>query len=174
MESLEYIRAYLGNLLCISKWSLEDHLEKLEKVLRRLRDARLKVNAAKSTFCTLIIEYLGYVLIRDGIKPQCNKVQVILLIKPPTGVRQLGHFLGMVQYYSDLWARRSDMLAPLTSLVGECGQTKATKAKGTKKVPWPWNEVHQRAFNDVKATITKCSLGLSRLFQSLQDLHRCL
>ncbi len=47
------------------------------------------------------------------------------------------------------------MLAPLTSLVGECGQTKSTKAKGTKKVPWHWDEVHQRAFNHVKATITK-------------------
>jgi hypothetical protein len=39
MESLEYVRAYLDDLLCISKLSLEDHLEKLEEVLRRLRDA---------------------------------------------------------------------------------------------------------------------------------------
>jgi hypothetical protein len=34
MESLEFLRAYLDNLLCISKLSLEDHLEKLEEVLR--------------------------------------------------------------------------------------------------------------------------------------------
>ncbi len=88
------------------------------------------------TFCALEIEYLGYVLTKDGIKPQSNKVQAILAIKPPTRVRELRHFLGMVQYYHDLWARRSDMLAPLTSLVGECGQTKSTKAKETKKVPW--------------------------------------
>ncbi len=47
------------------------------------------------------------------------------------------------------------MLAPLTSLVGECGQTKVTRAKATKKVPWHWDEVHQRAFNHVKATIAK-------------------
>ena len=115
--------------------SLEDHLEKLEVVLRQLRDAGLKVNAAKSTFCALEIEYLGYVVTRDGIKPQSNKVQAILTIKPPTGVRQLRHFLVMVQYYRDLWARRSKMLASLTSLVGECGQTIITKAKGTMKVP---------------------------------------
>ncbi len=82
-------------------------------------------------------------------------MQAILAIKPPTGVRQLQHFLGMVQYYRDLWARRSEMLAPLTSLVGECGQTKTTKAKGTKKVPWHWDEVHQRAFDHIKATIAK-------------------
>ncbi len=73
----------------------------------------------KSTFCALEIEYLGYVLTRDGIKPQSNKVQAILAIKLPTGVRQLRHFLGMVQYYRDLWARWSELLAPLTSLVGE-------------------------------------------------------
>ncbi len=96
MESLEYVRAYLDDLLCISKLILEDHLEKLEEVLRQLRDAGLKVNAAKSTFCTLEIECLGYVLTRDGIKPKSNKVQAILAIKPPTGVRQLRCFLGMV------------------------------------------------------------------------------
>ncbi len=95
-----------------------------------LADAGLKVNADKSTFCALEIEYLGYILSKNGIKPQSNKVQAILAIHPPTGVKQLRHFLGMVQYYRDLWARRSDMLAPLTELVGECGQTKVTRAKG--------------------------------------------
>jgi hypothetical protein len=96
MESLEYVRAYLDDLLCISKLSLEDHLEKLEEVLRRLWDAGLKVNAAKLTFCALEIEYLGYVLTREGIQPQSNKVQAILAIKPHTGVKYLRHFLSMV------------------------------------------------------------------------------
>ncbi len=115
----------------------------------------LKFNTAKLTFCTLEIEYLGYVLTRDSIKPQSNEVQAIFTIELPTGVKQLRHFLGMVQYHRDHWARRSKMLAPLTSLVGECGQTKISKAKGTKKVPWHWDEVHQRAFDHVKATIAK-------------------
>ena len=78
MEPLEFVRAYLDDLLCISKLSLEDHQEKLEVVLERLRDAGLKVNAAKSTFCALEIEYLGFVLTRDGMKPQSNKVQAML------------------------------------------------------------------------------------------------
>jgi hypothetical protein len=62
-----------------------------------LHDAGLKVNTEKSTFCTLEIEYLGYILTRDGIKPQSNKVQAILMIQLPTNVKQLRHFLGMVQ-----------------------------------------------------------------------------
>jgi hypothetical protein len=47
------------------------------------------------------------------------------------------------------------MLAPLTSLVGECSQTKVSRAKGTKKAPWHWDEVHQRAFDHIKATIAR-------------------
>jgi hypothetical protein len=155
MESLEYVQAYLDGLLCISRSSLEDHLKKLEEVLRHLCNAGLKVNAEKSTFCALEIEYLGYILTRDGIKPQSNKVQAILVIQPHTNVKQCRHFLGMVQYYCDLWARRSETLAPLTSLVGECGQTKVTRANGTKKVRWHWDEVYQRAFDHLKATITR-------------------
>jgi hypothetical protein len=59
MESLEFVGVYLDNLLCISKLSLEDLLEKLEVVLRGLCNAGLKVNAAKLTVCALEIEYLG-------------------------------------------------------------------------------------------------------------------
>ncbi len=155
IEDLEYVRAYLDDLLCISRSSLEDHLKKIEEVLRRLCDMGVKVNVEKSTFYALEKEYLRYVLTRDGIKPQSNKVHAILAIQLLTNVKQLRHFLGIVQYYRDIWARWSKKLAPLTSLVGECGQTKVTRAKGTKKVPWHWDEVHQRAFDHLKATITR-------------------
>ena len=60
MEALEYVRAYIDDLLVITRGTLEDHLEKLREVLRRLRGAGLKVNAAKSFFCTHEIEFLGY------------------------------------------------------------------------------------------------------------------
>jgi hypothetical protein len=102
MEDLEYVQAYLDDLLCISRSSIEDHLEKLEEVLRHLRNAGLNVNAEKLIFCALEIEYLGYILTRDGIKPQSNKVQAALAIQPPTNVKEVRHFLGMVQHYRDL------------------------------------------------------------------------
>ncbi len=102
MESLEYIRAYLDDLLCISKLSLEDHLEKLEKGSLVTSRCKTQSQCSKITFCALEIEYLGYLLTRDGIKPRSNKVQAILAVKPHTGVKQLRHFLGTVQYYRDL------------------------------------------------------------------------
>ena len=155
MASLDYVRAYIDDLLIITRGTLEDHLSKVDTVLTRLRDAGLKVNAAKSFFCTHEIEYLGYILTRGGIKPQLKKVQAILALDPPQNVKGLRHFLGMVQYYRDMWAKRSEMLAPLSDLVGECGETKTTKKNKTKKNPWRWDPIHQKAFDDVKATIAK-------------------
>jgi hypothetical protein len=67
----------------------------METVLARLRDAGLKVNAAKSLFCAHEIEYFGYILTRDGIKPQPKKVQAILVLNPPNNVNELRHFLRM-------------------------------------------------------------------------------
>ncbi len=96
------VRTYLDDLLIITKGSLEDHLEKLSMVLTRLQDAGLKINADRSNFCTLETEYLGYKLTRDGIKPQPNKVQVMLALAPPENIKELCRFLGMDQYYRDL------------------------------------------------------------------------
>jgi hypothetical protein len=101
-----------------------------------LQGAGLKVNTCKCFWGADETEYLGYILTRDGIKPQPKKIEAILAIKPPTKVKELCRFLGMVQYYRDLWAKRSKMLAPLTNLVGECGYSKSDKKLGKKKVPW--------------------------------------
>jgi hypothetical protein len=61
----------------------------------------------------------------------------------------------MVQYYWDMWARRIEMLAPLTDLVGKCGETKTTRMYKTKKNPWRWDLIHQQAFDNIKAAIAK-------------------
>jgi hypothetical protein len=47
------------------------------------------------------------------------------------------------------------MLAPLTDLVRECGETKTTRMNKTKKKPWWWDPIHQQAFDNVKAAIAK-------------------
>jgi hypothetical protein len=83
MEDLEYVQAYLDDLLCISRSSLEDHLVKLKEVLRRLCDAGLKVNAEKLTFCAVEIEYLVYILTRDGINPRVIRCRQYLRFNHP-------------------------------------------------------------------------------------------
>ena len=96
---------------------------------------------------------MGYTLNREGIAPQTKTIDMILQLSPPKKVKELRTFLGMVQYYQDMWKNRSKMLNPLTDLVVKCGHTKVTKAKGTNKLPCHWDNNHQRAFDLVKATI---------------------
>jgi hypothetical protein len=62
MVALEYARAYIDNLLVITKRSHDDCLDKLEQVFIQLRDAGLKIIVAKSFFCVQETEYLGYIL----------------------------------------------------------------------------------------------------------------
>jgi hypothetical protein len=133
MEALEHVRAYIDDPLVVTRGTLEDHLHKLREVLRRLRNVGLKVNAVKSSFCTHVIEYLGYILTREGIKPQPKKVQAILVLNLPNNVKELWHFLGMVQYYCDMWEKHSEMLAPLSDLVGECEEMKITRKNKVKR-----------------------------------------
>jgi hypothetical protein len=155
MQSLEYVKTYIDDILVITKDDFVDHLKKLEQVLIRLRDAGLRVNIDKSFFAEDEIEYLGYILTQQGIKPQAKKVSAIIALLPPKNVRELRRFLGMVQYYRDLWLRRSHLLAPLTDLVGECGTTKTTRASGSKKKRWHWDDMHQKAFEATKKAMSK-------------------
>jgi hypothetical protein len=82
-------------------------------------------------------------------------VQAILVLNLPNNVKELRHFLEMVRYYRDMWAKHSEMLAPLTDLVRECGETKTTQKNKTKKKPWQWDLIHQQALDNVKAAIAK-------------------
>ena len=87
-------------------------------VLQRLHRAGLKINAEKSSFFAPEIEYLGYLLIKDGIKPVQKKIQAVLDLQSPTTLKELLRFLGMVQFYRDIWKQHSHILVLLMDLVG--------------------------------------------------------
>ena len=118
-EGLDYVRAYIDDLLVLSKGSFEDHLDKLDSVLYRLGQAGLKVNAKKSFFARSELEYLGYWITRDGIQPMKDKVQAIMNLNEPKNRKELRSFIGIVNYYRDMWLRRSHVLAPLSKLTSK-------------------------------------------------------
>ena len=74
MEGLEFARAYLDDLLVITKGSFQEHLGHLELVLTRLSEAGLKVCMSKRKLCRDELEYLGYQISRQGIQPIVKKV----------------------------------------------------------------------------------------------------
>ena len=142
MEGLNFVRTYIDDLLCLTKGSFEDHLEKLERVFSRLQKAGLKINAKKSFFARSELEYLGYWITRKGIQPLPKKVEAILKIDAPKTRKELRSFIGIVNYYRDMWVKRSHVLAPMAALT----------SKTTKFV---WGPKQQTAFETAKKIIAR-------------------
>src|SRR5210317_758151 len=158
MDGLDFVRAYLDDVLIPTKNSFEEHLEQLEKVLTRLQSAGLKVNASKSKFCRDRLEYLGYIITREGIQPDMKKVEAILKIDTPKARKQLRSFIGLVNYYRDLYPKRSHILAPLSSMT-------------SAKVKWQWTETHQKPFEDMKKVVAKETLMAFPDFNKPCEIH---
>ena len=68
-NGLEYIRAYIDDLLFISNGNFEEHLNNVKIVLKKLKAARFKINAEKFFFARDNLEYLGFKITRQGIMP---------------------------------------------------------------------------------------------------------
>ena len=126
-RDLDFVREYIDDLLVTSNGSYEDHLTKVDIVLSRLKKAGLKVNTKKSHFYRTEVEYLGYLITRNGIKAQPKKVSAIHNMAAPKTRKQRRSFLGLVNYYRDLTRHRSELLAPLTKLTSDKGPYKWTK-----------------------------------------------
>ena len=91
-------------------------------------------------------DFLGHWLTPNGVKPWHKKVDTILHLRPPTKVKQLCSFLGMVNYYQDMWSSPTHVLAPLTALTGKCS--------------FIWTTECQHAFDQMKALVSLDALLL--------------
>ena len=85
----------------------------------RLQKDGLKVNASKSLFDAHKFDYLGYHVPREGVMPIPKKVEAIQALAVPKTCKQLRRFIGMINFYRDMWQKRSELLAPLTALTSK-------------------------------------------------------
>ena len=157
-QDLEYVKAYIDDLLITSHDSFEDHLHKLDLVFQRLSKAGLKVNATKSSFGAHSVEYLGYYITREGIMPQPKKIKAIMNMAPPKTRKQLRRFIGLVNFYRDMTKKRSHLLAPMTALL-------------SKKVHYVWTEVHQKAFDQLKRVLSQQTVLAYPNFSKPFEIH---
>ena len=118
MEGLEFSRAYLGDLSCLSKGHFNEHLEDIAKVLILLQKANHKLNVSKLSFSKTEIKYLGYVVTCEGITSQTNKIEAMQKIAQLSALKEVRMFLGMIQYSRDIWQKHSHIFTPLIELAG--------------------------------------------------------
>ena len=116
------------------------------------------MNAEKSFFAKDKLEYLGFKITRNGIMPLPDKVQAIKNIAVPTTKKQLRSFIGIINYYRDMWIHRSEVLAPLTSMT-------------SKQATWNWDAKCQKAFEEIKRIVSRETLLAYPNFNETFEIH---
>lgn len=106
---------YLDDILIFSDTE-EEHVQHVREVLRRLRKARLFVKLGKCEWHTRETEYLGYIVSREGIKVDPDRVKTITDWPVPKTVRDIRVFVGFMNYYRRFIAQFSKIALPLTKL----------------------------------------------------------
>ena len=84
LHGFEFIRAYIDDLLLLTKRYWTDHLYKMELTLNKPNSKEIKCNIEKYFFRQTGMEYLGFWVTRDGVKPIDKKMQAIGNMKPST------------------------------------------------------------------------------------------
>lgn len=105
---------YLDDILIYSN-GLQQHLEKLRAVFDRLRLTNLKVQLDKSEFLRKEVQYLGHTLTKDGLRPNNDKIQVVLDYPIPETQTDIKRFLGFIGYYRRFIKDFSKITQPLTA-----------------------------------------------------------
>ena len=98
LGDIPYYFVYLDDIL-VASHTKEEHLQHLQQLFEILDQNGLVVNRKKCLFGQSSLDFLGHHVDADGIRPQADKVEAILATKPPTSVKELRRFLGMINYY---------------------------------------------------------------------------
>ena len=92
------VSCYLDDILIVGQ-SKEQHDERLHQVLKRLRQAGLRLKREKCEFKKTRVEYLGYVVDEHGLRPAEKKLAAIRQAPEPSNTTELRAFFGLLNYY---------------------------------------------------------------------------
>jgi hypothetical protein len=104
--------------------TIREHAPRLDKVLQRFEKGNLLLQAGKCTFALPQVNYLGYVVSRNGVTASPDKVLVFRKYPVPKNVREVRSFLGLASFYRRLVPRFAEIAKPMTQLIRKGNQFK--------------------------------------------------
>ena len=106
----------LLDVIVVTGRTTEEHVSRLDMVLKRLQKKNLRVNTEKCYFFQEQIEYCGHV-IDKRTSQDAEKIDAIINAPRPTNVSTLCAYLGLVNYYHRFLPNIATVLRPLNELL---------------------------------------------------------
>ena len=139
----KFLVVYLDDLLIYSD-NLKEHKAHVRQVLERLQEAGLFLKPSKCQFHVQEVEFLGFVIGKEGVKMDPAKVQSITSWPVPESVHDVRMFLGLANFYRRFIKGFSKITMPLTKLL----------KKENMQGRFRWNAKAQKAFEYLQTAFT--------------------
>jgi hypothetical protein len=161
LAGLPFTYCYLDDLR-VASVDLETHMQHLHLVFARLREFGLVINREKCTFAVDTFEFLGHQVSAQGAKPLCSYVEVVEKRPPPTTVKELQMFLGLINFYRRFMPGAASILKLLTD---------ALRGSKSAQEAVVWTSDMEASFEAAKLALSKATwLGHPELRAAL-TLH---
>ncbi|XP_028165519.1 uncharacterized protein LOC114356506 [Ostrinia furnacalis] len=141
LAKVKYVIIYMDDIL-IPSASFDEGLARLEEVLNVLQQSGLTLKKQKCNFFQKSIEFLGFEISKEGIKPGLQKVQAVSRFSTPTNPHDVRRFLGLSSFFRRFVKGFALIARPLTSLL-------------KKDTPWRWTSEEDEAFETLKSHLIK-------------------
>lgn len=104
--------------------SVDEHLDRLEGMLRLLRKHGLKLKPSKCHILKPQVRYLGFVISKEGITTDPEKIRAVQEWPTPCTVKEVRGFVAFCSFYRRFVKNFAKVAAPLHALMS--GDSKAT------------------------------------------------
>jgi hypothetical protein len=135
----KYAYIYIDDIVIYSKNATE-HLDHLSKVLTQLNESGLKLKFSKCQLFMTKIDYLGFVISKEGLMVNPNKMKAVEDFPIPKDVKGIQAFVGLVGYFRVFIKDFAKRARPLYDLL----------KKGTKFL---WGINQNEAFESLKSAL---------------------
>ena len=136
----KFAMVYIDDINVFSR-TFEEHIQHLQLIFQRIREAGLKLNQEKCNFIRKELLFLGHIINKDGISPDPSTVQKIIDFPQPRTVKGLRSFLGLAGYYRKFVKGFSQIAAPLFKLL-------------RNNITYIWTVDQEEAFSELKRRLT--------------------
>ena len=141
VSGLDEVLCQMDDIL-IFGCDIAEHISRVTAVLKRIEAVGVTLNLEKCEFAQPQVIFLGHVIDKSGIHADPNKTTAIINMCPPTSVSELRQFLGMINQLGKFTPNLAQLTQPLRELL-------------STKTQWLWGPAQAKAFDDIKAEISK-------------------